>query len=325
MKRKIYTFLPVYKSTLWGGDKIKAYKDEHIDRDSVGESWEISAIPGNETTVTIGTDEGLKLSDLCLKYGAALLGKRCLERYGTQFPLLIKIIDTRLDLSVQVHPDDAIAKKRHNGLGKSEMWYMVETDEGATISCGLKRKITAADIDRMVNEGSFEDCLARYYSKTGDCFYIPAGRIHSIGGGNLLVEIQQSSDITYRIYDFNRRDSEGKLRQLRTEEAKEAIDYSVCNDYLTHYERSIGKPVSLVDCPYFKTSVLESESGHKLLLPDTDSFRIIIAAEGEITVRTADGECINLRRGHSALIAAEATGLTVSTVSHKATTLICDY
>lgn len=322
MKRKIFTFSPIYKSTIWGGNKIKTYKNEPVDGQSIGESWEISAIPGSISTVTGGEDDGISLDSLCRKYGAELLGQRCLDKYGYAFPLLIKIIDTRFDLSVQVHPGEELARERHQCSGKNELWYMVEAEKHATITCGLKKTIKPEDIDNIVAKGNFEDYLASYESRPGDCYYIPAGRIHCIGGGNLLIEIQQSSDITYRIYDFNRRDSSGNLRQLHTEQAKEAIDYSVADNYRTTYTHKTGQPTELTHCPYFKTSVLTSESGDRIKLSETDSFTIIIAAKGDITVTADVTETLTLPQGHTALIAAEASEVTITAITESATALI---
>lgn len=322
MKRKIFTFSPIYKSTIWGGDKITTYKNEPVDGQSVGESWEISAVPGSVSAVTGGEDDGISLDSLCRKYGAELLGQRCLEKYGYAFPMLIKIIDTRFNLSVQVHPDEQLARRRHQCPGKNELWYMVEAEHNATITCGLKKEIRPEDIDGIVARGNFEDYLATYESRPGDCYFIPAGRIHCIGGGNLLIEVQQSSDITYRIYDFNRRDSSGNLRQLHTEQAKEAIDYSVADNYRTSYSHEKGKPVALTHCPYFKTSVLTMDEGRGIILPETDSFTIIIAAKGDVTITADSTESITLRQGHTALIAASAADITVTAVSHEATALI---
>ena len=322
MNRLIYTFRPVYKSTLWGGDRIASYKGETVGQSQVGESWEISAVAGSESAVADGPDSGLTLSELCDKYGAALLGADSVSRYGATFPLLVKIIDARQDLSVQVHPDDVLAKKRHGGFGKTEMWYVVDTEGDARIACGLSRKVDPASLEDLVARGEFRHCLASHRSAPGDCFFIPAGRVHSIGAGNLLVEIQQSSDITYRIDDFGRRDADGNLRQLHIDLAKDAIDYSVKDDYRTRYEKKENADVSLVDCQYFKTDLVSLSPRHELKLPHVDSFRTVVCMEGEATVSADGQEPVVLRRGHSALVAAEAVSLLISAGNEGASLLV---
>lgn len=317
MTQHIFTFAPIYKSTVWGGEKIARFKGEHIDQHNIGESWEISAVPGHESVVASGPDKGLSLSELCAKYGAALLGT-----HKGDFPLLVKIIDAQSDLSVQVHPNDALARRRHNCPGKTEMWYVVSTEPGARIVCGFKKQLNPAEFNDVVARGEFQDYMASNESHPGDCFFIPAGRVHSIGAGNLLVEIQQSSDITYRIYDFNRRDANGNLRELHIEQAKDAIDYSVLPDGRTHYTPRANHPVELVDCPYFNTSELCLDAGAAETLPAIDSFRIIVVFSGSAEVTAANGEKVTLTRGHSALIAAEAGPLTIAS-PESSSMLIC--
>lgn len=321
MKRSIFTFEPRYKSTIWGGDRIARYKGETVDARNVGESWEISAVPGSETVVADGDDRGADLPAICRKYGGELLGHRYVAGHGYDFPLLVKIIDACKDLSVQVHPDDTLADRRHHCPGKTEMWFVVDTDNDARIACGLKAQLSADTLQDVVGRGALGDCLASHRSAPGDCFFIPAGRVHSIGAGNLLVEIQQSSDVTYRIDDFNRRDADGNLRELHLDLAKDAIDYTVMDDYRTHYTASADRPVPLVRCSHFNTDILSMTLGATVMLPTVDSFRIVVCIDGEITIGTAAGETVRLKKGHSALVAADAD-VEICSPDNKSTSLL---
>ena len=202
----LFKFEPILKQTLWGGDKINAYKHLQNNLHHVGESWELSGVPGHESVVANGELQGVLLPELIARYGAKLVGERNYVRFGTLFPLLVKFIDARLDLSIQVHPDDALAHARHGCPGKNEMWYVIATEEGARLCAGLSRPMDANEYEQRVADGSIEDVLCFHSLHPGDVFHIPAGRVHSIGAGTFLAEIQQTSDITYRIYDL-RQDS----------------------------------------------------------------------------------------------------------------------
>lgn len=322
MKRFIYKFSPLYKTTLWGGDRIADYKNENISESRVGESWEISAVPENETVVTAGEDAGLTLSTLCRKYGAGLLGHHCIATFGLTFPLLIKIIDAREDLSVQVHPDDCLAGKRHGCPGKTEMWYVVKVADGASIYSGFHRSLAPGRLAGAVACGEFKDYLARYASRPGDSFFIPAGRVHSIGAGNLLIEIQQSSDVTYRIDDFGRIGADGHPRELHLDQARDAINYSVGDSAPDHPRVRDGEATALVDCPYFTTDLLLLTPGEESVMPMDDSFRVVICVEGEVTLEVGDRESVELRRGHSALVAADASSLAVKSTGSTSRCLL---
>ena len=253
-----FKFNPILKSTIWGGEKIIPFKGLDINQPQVGESWEISNVPGDESVVSYGADAGKNLSELVKEYKGDLVGAANYERFGDNFPLLIKFIDACDDLSIQVHPDDALAKVRHNSMGKTEMWYVVDNNEGqAHLRSGLKKSITPAEYEAMIADNTICDALADYAVEPGDVFFLPAGRIHSIGAGCFIAEIQQTSNVTYRIYDFNRKDKDGNTRELHTELSKDAIDYSVEEDYRTNYTPKQNEPVDLVSCPYFTTSVYD--------------------------------------------------------------------
>lgn len=322
MNQLVYIFEPVYKPTLWGGDRIASYKNEALSLRHIGESWEISAVPGSESIGASGLDKGLTLTELCKKYGEDLLGHRCVQRYGLIFPLLIKIIDADRDLSVQVHPDDNLARKRHNSFGKTEMWYIVDAEPQASIAFGFSREISYEQLGGIVKQGRLSEYLAKFETSPGDCFLIPAGRVHTIGAGNLIIEIQRNSDITYRIDDFNRRDANGNLRELHLQLAKDAIDYSVKDDFRMPYLRTEGTPSTIVDCDYFKTDYLELSSAQSARLTPVDSFRIVICVEGTIEITDDLGKQTLLTQGHSALIAACSENITIAAKEGRAKVLL---
>ncbi|MCM1092933.1 MAG: class I mannose-6-phosphate isomerase [Lachnospiraceae bacterium] len=296
-----FRFKPLLKSVLWGGDKILSYTGLEATEDAaIGESWIISGVTGNETVVSEGDDAGLTVSDLILKYGANLVGNHIYDRYGSTFPLLVKIIDAHADLSIQVHPDDALAKTRHDSLGKTEMWYIIDAEPGAKIHSGLSKKIDRDEYYDIISQGKIMDVIAAHDSHPGDIFYIPAGRIHSIGAGNMLVEVQETSDVTYRVYDFDRRDKDGKFRELHTDLAADAIDYNIYQDYKKSYDKSVGGTVPLIKCPYFNVQrTVLSESASCQLPTAEDSFTIVFCVDGAMEV---NGE--KLKRGEMVLFPA---------------------
>ncbi len=305
-------FKPILKSAIWGGEKIAPFKGIETDQEQIGESWEVSGVKGNESIVANGADAGLTLTQMIEKYGAALVGNKNIERFGNTFPLLIKIIDAAGDLSLQVHPNDELAMKRHNSLGKTEMWYIVDTDPNAIICAGLAEAITPDKYVEKVNDNSLMDVVAHHKSRPGDVFFLPAGRIHSIGAGNLLVEVQETSDITYRIYDFGRVDAKtGKPRQLHVEEAKDAIDYTVYPSYVTEAGNNIDGTSSLVHCSHFNVYRLEIDD-EKTFYPNYDSFATFTCIDGELTVKDDRDNEISLRKGESILIPAMAKSITVT-------------
>lgn len=300
---KILRFQPIMKQTLWGGKRIATFKQFDCTNSNIGESWELSGVAGNETTcVTMG---GKSLNTLVAEYKDRLVGKANYERFGNEFPLLIKFIDAHQDLSVQVHPDDATALRQGKTRGKTEMWYLMHSDAGAKLYSGLKQQITPEQYKTMVEEGSICDALAQYSVKEDDVFFLPAGRIHSIGSGCFLVEIQQTSDVTYRIYDFKRKDKDGNYRQLHTDEAAEAIDFTVYDDYRTLYTPCKNRAVELVNCPYFTTNVYDINRPTPIETAKHDTFIILIVVKGEGTITTDEGEMTQVATGDTLLIAAE--------------------
>lgn len=305
-------FRPILKSMVWGGEKIAPFKSIETDQHNIGESWELSGVKGNESVVANGEYAGRTITDLIKEFKDKLIGKANYGRTGDEFPLLIKFIDAKQDLSIQVHPNDELAAKRHNGSkGKTEMWYVVATGEGAHLMSGLKKSITPEEYVERVNNHTITDVLEDFKLQPGDVFFLPAGRIHSIGAGSFIAEIQQTSDITYRIYDFGRLGLDGKPRQLHTELAKDAIDYKVYPDYKTHYEKGKDKENVLVDCRYFTTSLYDLDKEYDMDLKDLDSFLIMICVEGSGKITDSEGNTETLHKGETVLIPASTAGVKV--------------
>ena len=304
-------FNALLKSTLWGGDKIIPFKHLDVKQDNVGESWEISGVPGNETVVSDGPYAGKKLNELVAELKGELVGEDNYKRFGDEFPLLIKFIDARQDLSIQVHPTDEIAHRQGKERGKTEMWYLMDSDKDATLLCGLKKQITPEEYAQMVADDTICDAIARYNVKEGDCFFLPAGRIHAIGTGCFLAEIQQTSDVTYRIYDFKRKDKNGNYRQLHTKEAAESINYTVESNYRTEYTAAKNQGVALVQCPYFNTAVYDLDEPMTIDYSELDSFVILIGLKGSASITDNEGNTFTLQAGESVLIPASTKELKV--------------
>ena len=300
----MYIFEPLLKETLWGGDRIIPFKHlGSMNLSHVGESWEISGVKDYETIVANGPDKGKSLNQLVKEQKERLMGKKNYERFGDEFPLLIKFIDACQDLSIQVHPNDEVARRHGKGHGKTEMWYCLGGKENAFLYNGLKQLITPEQYKEMVDNDTITDALARYEVSEGDVFFIPAGRIHSIGAGCFVTEIQQTSDVTYRIYDFKRKDKNGNYRELHTQEAAESIDYTVLDDYRTSYEPKKEEGVQIACCPYFTTAVYDLTEPMTLDYTDLDSFVILIAVKGEGKLICGDEE-LTFRMGDTVLLPA---------------------
>lgn len=304
-------FKPLLKQTIWGGDKIIPFKQLSDSLDNVGESWEISGVKDNETIVADGPLEGKSLNAVVGEMGAKLVGHDNYKRFGNEFPLLIKFIDARDDLSIQVHPTDEIAVRQGRKRGKTEMWYLMASDPGAKLYSGLKREITPEEYKKMVEDDTICDALAQYEVKEDDVFFLPAGRIHAIGTGCFLAEIQQTSDVTWRIYDFKRKDKNGNYRQLHIKEAAEAIDYSVADDYRTTYDAEKDCPVQLVSCSHFTATLYELTESMTLDYSELDSFVILICTKGNGTITDEDGNTTPFAAGDTVLLPAWDNQVTV--------------
>jgi mannose-6-phosphate isomerase len=309
-------FEPILKEIIWGGDEICRFKKLHPQRNGIGESWELSHVKDNVSIVANGELKGKSLEELIETYRENLLGKKVIERFGTTFPLLIKFIDARDSLSVQVHPDDLLAKKRHDSFGKTEMWYVVRAAQDAFLYSGFAQSMTPDEYVRSLEDDTFINYLQRHDVSPGDVFFLPAGRVHAIGAGCFIAEIQQTSNITYRIYDYNRRDANGNPRELHTELAKEAIDYTIYPDYKLDYIPGQQPVQSLVSCPYFTTNLIEGKPGDVIQTTTADSFAIYIGLEGNVQLTDNSGHPVEIRQGETVLLPAE-NRLTTLTFKEK--------
>lgn len=299
---------------LWGGNHLATFKRLNTKQNLIGESWEISGIYGNESIVACGKDAGLTLSQLIEKHRDALVGKNVYSRYGNEFPLLVKFIDAGKDLSVQVHPNDEIASIRHGCMGKTEMWYVIDNEPHALIHAGFNRDISAEEYEKLVNDNTIMQAVRSYESHNGDAFFLPPGTIHSIGAGNLIAEIQQSSDITYRIYDYDRRDAMGNKRPLHTDLARAAINFSDNCSHAVDYDRNgNSKPTAIVSCQQFAVNKITVNGRMQWNVSDICSFVILMCIEGEavITEDSAlpdeDNSKMTIKRGDTILVPACAS------------------
>lgn len=298
------TFKPILKSVIWGGSQICPFKGITPTEEGVGESWELSHVDDNFSVVAEGELANKSLDELIKEYGKELVGGKVMERFGSRFPLLIKFIDARDNLSIQVHPDDELAKVRHNSFGKTEMWYVIKADKGASLYSGFSQQIDKEEYVKRVGNNTIMDVLKKYDISEGDVFFLPAGRVHAIGAGCFIAEIQQTSNITYRIYDYNRKDKNGNTRELHTELAKDAIDYTLYPDYRTHYKAHTNATVNLADCKYFTTNLIELDTVMVRDFEELDSFVVYICMEGSATLRDSNGYEIRIHQGQTALIPA---------------------
>lgn len=302
-------FTPIPKYRLWGGNKLNTVLNKGFEGVNNGESWEISNVKGDETTVLNGQLKGKTLKQLSAEFKDAFLGAEVYKKFGIEFPLLIKFIDAKTPLSVQVHPHDEIAKKRHNSFGKNEMWYIMDADENAEIIVGFNRNLNKENYSEYVEKGSILKILNTVKTKKGDAFNIPTGRVHAIGAGVLLAEIQQTSDITYRIFDYNRVDKvTGRERELHNDLAKDVVDFEVKDNYRTSFKKEINISNKLIYTPYFKSNFLNITETIKKDYSNLDSFVILICVEGklEIVFKT---DTFLINKGETILIPANILNL----------------
>lgn len=295
-------FQTIYKDKIWGGEKIRTYLNKDFgDLPNCGETWEISGVKSDVSIVANGKLAGESLSILLENFKGELVGDKVYDKYGNIFPLLVKFIDANDDLSIQVHPDDKLAKERHNSFGKTEMWYVVEADPGSTLISGFNKELTEQEYLQKFNSGHLTDILNKENVKAGDVFFLPAGRVHTIGKGLLIAEIQQTSDITYRIYDFDRVDDKGHKRELHVKEALAAIDYKHYPEYKTRYQPEKDKTVQLVSCPYFTTNLLDFNKGISKDYTHLDSFVIYVCLKGQFEI-LYNNDVYLVKMGESVLI-----------------------
>lgn len=322
---KLYPLLfePNLHPVVWGGNQLRAYKGLEPSTEPIGESWEVSAVPTSTSIIRNGEYQGRDLISVINDNPEAILGKAVNEKYQGKLPLLVKFIDAKRDLSIQVHPNDEMAMREHGKMGKSEMWYIIKADEEGHLYAGFKEEISPEEYQRRIKDGSITEVLAGHKVKAGDVFYLPAGRIHAICGGILLAEVQQSSDVTYRIYDYNRPGMDGKPRELHTELAAKALDYHVEKNYRTEYTGNSNKAVEIIDSPFFDVRVMEISKPFHRDLRKYDSFIISMCIEGDCKIKVrATGDEIGLKQGYSTLIPAAIADYDV--IPQKGTTRLLD-
>lgn len=300
-------FKPVLKDKIWGGTKIKSVLGiDYAPLPNCGEAWVMSGVEGNQTGIINGYLSGNELNELVEVYMGDLVGDRVYERFGNEFPILVKFIDAADYLSIQVHPDDELASRRKIGYGKSEMWYIIAADQGSELISGFNRKVDKATYLRHLEGKSLRSILNFEKVAKGDVFYMPAGRVHALGPGIFLAEIQQTSDTTYRIYDWDRVDAEGKSRELHIDEALDAIDFEVYDDYKTKYTEKPNGTAGLVESPYFTTNLIHLDRALAKDYGELDSFVVYVCVEGNVNI-VHDGEKepqVVLTQGEALLIPA---------------------
>ena len=298
-------FHPNLHPVIWGGNQLRPYKGLEPSNESIGESWEVSAVPSSPSIISNGEWAGRDINSVIREYSEQILGKEVNKKYNGQLPLLAKFIDAKQDLSIQVHPNDKMAMREHSQKGKSEMWYIIKADKGSHLYAGFKKEITPDEYQQRITDGTITEVLADHKVKAGDVFYLPAGRVHAICGGIMLAEVQQSSDVTYRIYDYHRLGLDGKPRELHTDLAAKALNYHVEKNYITDYKETKDQAIHVVDSPYFDVRIIElTRSFHRNLLK-YDSFIISMCIEGDCKIRVrSTGDEILLHQGSSTLIPA---------------------
>ncbi|TQI70724.1 mannose-6-phosphate isomerase [Gramella sp. Hel_I_59] len=304
-------FRPILQEKIWGGNKLRDILNKKTDKENVGESWEISGVKYFISEVSNGSEKGQKLTELIRKYQADLMGKEIYKRFGDDFPLLIKFIDAKTDLSVQLHPNDKLAKQRHDSFGKTEMWYVMQADKGSKLNIGFNKNTNKEEYVNHLENKKILDILNFEEVDKGDSVFINTGKVHAIGGGILLAEIQQTSDITYRIYDWDRVDSEGNSRELHTELALDAIDFEKKDDYKLEYDHVENQSSEIASCEYFTTNYLPVKGKLKKNLSNLDSFVIYMCVSGEAEI-TIGSNSEEIKAGESVLIPANTKEVAIS-------------
>jgi mannose-6-phosphate isomerase len=307
-------FTPICKDKIWGGNKLnELLNKQYPELPNCGESWEISGVQDEVSVVSNGFLKGNSIEELIEVYMGDLVGEKVYEKFGIEFPLLVKFIDANDNLSIQVHPNDKLSMERHDAFGKTEMWYVVQADPGAKLISGFNRKIDKAGYLKYFKNGQLEEILNYEEVKAGDVFFIPAGRVHAIGKGIVVAEIQQTSDVTYRIYDFNRVDDQGNPRELHTDLAIDAIAYEYEKNYRTDYTSIVDQSVKLVECQYFTTNILPLTTSVERDFTDLDTFVIYTCLEGKYNLAWED-ESMVVEKGESILVPAMITNFVLSVI-----------
>ncbi|WP_166921743.1 type I phosphomannose isomerase catalytic subunit [Flavobacterium poyangense] len=311
MNPKMYPlqFAPILKERIWGGEKLKTILNKPIVSKITGESWELSTVEGDVSVVVNGTLKGKSLMELIDEMPNEILGTKVYERFGKQFPLLFKYLDAREDLSIQVHPNDVLAKERHNSFGKTEMWYVLQADTDARIIVGFKEDSGKEEYLKHLNDKTLVSILDDVKAKTGDVFFLETGTVHAIGAGLVVAEIQQTSDITYRLYDFDRKDAEGNTRELHVDLALDAINYNKV-DTQKKYNSEINTSNVVVDCPYFTTNFIPLED--KMAVSKSgETFTVYMCVEGSFEIEF-DGFKQSYIKGDTVLVPASINAFEVT-------------
>ncbi|WP_430809915.1 MULTISPECIES: type I phosphomannose isomerase catalytic subunit [unclassified Carboxylicivirga] len=305
-------FQPILKEMIWGGKKIPQKLNVEVAEDvKIGENFAVSGLKNDLSVVSNGELAGKNMLELIEAYKGDLLGEKVYQQFGTNFPLLIKYIDANDDLSIQVHPDDELAKVKHDSFGKTEMWYVVDAEKGAGLISGFSKKTTAGEFETYHSSGKLMELMAKHPTAEGDAFFIPAGKVHSIGSGNLIAEIQQTSDITYRIYDFDRRDKFGNPRELHHELAMDAMDFSDDASGKVDYQAVVNSSVNVASCQYFTTNMLQVEGGLQKDYSEKKSFVILMNVGGACTIK-ANGVDVELKEMEATLLPAAINEVEIS-------------
>ena len=303
-------FKPILKELIWGGTQLKTVLGKDVRVDHCGESWELSGVSGDISIVANGFLKGNNLQELIEVYMGDLVGDKIYDRFGTEFPVLVKFIDAQDDLSIQVHPDDRLAEQRHGLNGKTEMWYIMKAGKGSGLILGFNQEMDKEKYIQAVDNGKLQEILNFVEVDQGDVFFIPAGRVHAIGKDILLAEIQQTSDLTYRIYDWDRVGADGMPRELHTEYAMDAIDYNMQDEYRTHYQKASQGTSELIKCPYFTTNLVQIEQPTEKDFQNLDSFVIYMCTTGACSISWGTNESQDIRKGDTILIPAVLEGVT---------------
>ena len=310
-------FSPIFQEKIWGGQKLKTDLGKSCGHlPYCGESWELSGVQGNISVVSNGYLAGNNIEELIEVYMGDLVGDKVYEKFSVEFPLLIKFIDANNDLSIQVHPNDELAKKRHQAFGKTEMWYVLQAEKGSKLNSGFNQKIEKEAYLEKLKDKKLTDILNYIEPQVGDVYFIPAGRVHAIGKGILLAEIQQTSDITYRIYDYNRKDTNGKERDLHTELALDAIDFTYHENCKTDYQVKRNESSEVVNCNYFTTNILEFDAPIAKDIYGLDSFVIYICVEGEYEI-ASPGTTEKVIKGETILVPASVSQFQLKPLTQK--------
>ena len=305
-------FTPIVKDKIWGGNRLESKFGKIAgELPNIGESWELSGVPGDYSVVSNGYLAGKTLPEIIAMFKEQLVGKKVYKKSGDSFPLLFKLIDANDDLSIQVHPNDEVAAKRHNSLGKTEMWYVLDAEPEAYLIIGFKKNTTKKEYLEALGKGEVENLLQKVPVEAGDVFFIPAGLVHAIGKGVVIAEIQETSDITYRIFDFNRKDDKGNERELHTEQALDVIDFKANKKPKSEYETKLNEEVTLVSCEYFTTNLLELNKKKNFQYAYMETFVVYMCLEGKVEISGGTSN-VWVEKGETVLIPASMKDFTLT-------------